>query len=77
MTDRSWRRAADAVKATVMWWEPGRLGIAYDFANGDGEARPIDPEDWPVIRKLDRKGALDYVDDAARKLAKRTEQERR
>ena len=50
MTDRPWHRAADAVEATVIWWEPGRLGIIYDFANGDGEFCPIRPEDWPVIK---------------------------
>jgi hypothetical protein len=33
-------------------------GIAYDFANGDGEHCPIGPEDWRIIKKLGRKGAL-------------------
>jgi hypothetical protein len=37
-----------AVMATIIPWN-GRLGVSYTYDNGDAEAGPIGPEDWPVI----------------------------
>jgi hypothetical protein len=36
-----------AVMATIIPWN-GRLGVSYTYGNGDAEAGPIGPEDWPV-----------------------------
>ena len=32
--------------------------MSYTYVNGDAEAGPIRPADWPVIRMLERGGKL-------------------
>jgi hypothetical protein len=36
-----------------------------------GEAGPVGPQDWPVLRRLARAGKLTYRDQASRELASR------
>jgi hypothetical protein len=55
-------------------WEPGRLGIAYKWSDGYGEAGPVGPEDWPQIRRLEAAGKLSYRTEAARALHRKFEQ---
>jgi hypothetical protein len=48
-----------AVMATIIPWNR-RLGVSYTYDNGDAEAGPIGPEDWPVICVLERDGKLSF-----------------
>jgi hypothetical protein len=54
-----------AVMATVIPWN-GRLGVSYTYDNGDAEAGPIGPEDWPVICVLERDGKLSFTSQRVR-----------
>jgi hypothetical protein len=50
----------EAVMATIIPWDE-RLGVSYSYSDGAAEARPIGPEDWPVIRTLERDGKISFT----------------
>jgi hypothetical protein len=54
-----------AVMATIIPWN-GRLGVSYTYGNGDAEAGPIGPEDWPVICVLERDGKISFTSQRVR-----------
>jgi hypothetical protein len=58
-----------AVRATVFAWGEDRLGITYEFADGHREAQAVGDDDWLVMTRLERYGALTYRDDIAKQLA--------
>ena len=57
----------EAAIAIIIAWDD-RLGESYTYANGDAEAGPIGPADWPTIRALERDGKLSF---ATRKIRER------
>ena len=54
-----------AVMATIIPWN-GRLGVSYTYGNGDAEAGPIGPEDWPVICVLEWDGKISFTSQRVR-----------
>jgi hypothetical protein len=60
---------APPVRATVFSWGEDRLGITYEFADGRREAQAVGDDDWLVMTRLERYGALTYRDDSAKQLA--------
>jgi hypothetical protein len=54
-----------AVMATIIPWN-GRLGVSHTYGNGDAEAGPIGPEDWPVICVLERDGKISFTSQRVR-----------
>jgi hypothetical protein len=56
----------EAVMATIIPWDD-RLGVSYSYHDGAAEAHAIGPQDWPIIRALERKGR---VSSPAKKSAK-------
>jgi hypothetical protein len=66
--------SGNAVRAELYLWEPGRLGIAYTWADGYGEAGPVGPDDWQEIRRLEAAGKLSYRSEDARTLHRKFEQ---
>jgi hypothetical protein len=53
------------VRATVFAWGEDRLGITYEFADWRRQAQTIGDDDWLVMTRLERYGALTYRDDNA------------
>jgi two-component system, cell cycle response regulator DivK len=51
--------AAGCAAIIIPWG--GGLGVSYTYINGDAEAAPIRPADWPVIRMLERDGKLSFA----------------
>jgi hypothetical protein len=51
---------SEAVMAMIIPWDRG-LGVSYTYSNGDAEAGPIGPEDWPVIRVLESEGKVSFT----------------
>jgi hypothetical protein len=64
-----WQPISDAVRATVFAWGEDRLGITYEFADWRRQAQTIGDDDWLVMTRLERYGALTYRDDNAKRLA--------
>jgi len=62
---------ADApISARIILWD-GKLGVAFQFANGRHTARPIEARDWQIIRNLKAKQKLTYSSDDVRRRAER------
>lgn len=61
LTNSEWpHRIREAATAIIIPWDDG-LGVSYTYVNGDAEAGPIGPADWPVIRMLERDGKLSFA----------------
>lgn len=46
--------------ATIIPWN-ARLGVSYSYSDSAAEAGPIVPEDWSVIRALERVGKISFT----------------
>jgi hypothetical protein len=57
---------ADAIGARIIRWDGSRLGVSYTFPGDDKQAHQIGTEDRAALRRLERAGKLEYVDQDAR-----------
>jgi hypothetical protein len=62
--------AAGPISARIIPWD-GKLGVAFQYANGKHIARPIEAHDWPIIRHLKAKQKLTYSGESIRRRAER------
>jgi hypothetical protein len=60
----------DAIAVELYRWADDKLGAAYSYADGMGEAGPVGPQDWALLRRLARADKLTYRDQATRELAR-------
>jgi hypothetical protein len=56
----------EAATAVIISWDDG-LGVSYTYVNGEAEAGPIGPADWPVLRALERGGKVSFANQNIRK----------
>lgn len=59
-------KTREAATAIIIPWDD-QLGVSYTYVNGDCEAGPIGPADWPAIRALERDGKLSFASPKIRK----------
>jgi hypothetical protein len=59
------------ISAQILPWD-GRLGVAFQYANGKQAApRQIEAHDWLIIRQLRAKKKLTYSNENIRRRAER------
>ena len=56
----------EAISATVLLWEFGKLGISYRFPDDDRQVHVIGVDDWPIIERLEKEGQVTFENDIAR-----------
>ena len=56
----------EAISATVLVWESGKLGISYRFPNDDRQIHVIGVDDWPIIERLEKESQVTFENDIAR-----------
>ena len=67
----------EAISATVLVWESGKLGISYRFPNDDRQIHVIGVDDWPIIERLEKEGQVTFENDIALKRWKEHSERRR
>ena len=56
----------EAISATVLVWEFGKLGISYRFPDNDRQVHVIGVDDWPIIERLEKEGQVTFENVIAR-----------